>query len=458
MTHLGKPILVLLCLSLASGLVVLTRPAPPPADLTVWVFTQDEADTFRQPALDGGPSLIELFRRRTGKSVRVELISQRAQDTRLMSLFMIDAPPAAVPDLVEIDLASIVKYLRPAPADIGLLPLNIFLQKPGELQRIIPSRLTPWSKHGQIYGLPRDVHPVTLTYRKDFFDEAGVDLAAAVTWPQFQDACLKFQNYWAAHGRPQRKALELFTTQSEELLVMLLQRHINLVDDNNGIHLTDPTTIQTVAFYAQLVAGPRRIAADTIPGTPFGYRDLADGSVCAMITPDWRIEYLREFAPELAGKVRMRPLPVFESTDAPTSTWGGSMIGIPRRARDPQAAWQLADFLCLSKEAADRRRAFSDIIPPVREFWSDAAYQSADPYFDGQRIDPLYISLADQIPPRCTTPFSLLAQGAMTLVLNKAVSYANAHGTDGLQDACSGWLTEAADELGQWVQYGDMEK
>jgi arabinosaccharide transport system substrate-binding protein len=458
MTHLGKPILVLLLLAVASGLAIVARRPPARADLTVWVFTEDEANTFRQPAADGGPSLIELFHERAGKSVRVELISQRALDTRLMSLLMTDDSRAAVPDLVEIDLGSIAKYLRPASADIGLLPLNGFLNESGELQRIVPSRLTPWSKHGVIYGLPRDVHPLTLTYRKDLFDEAGVDLESAVTWPQFQEKCLQFQAYWSAHGAPQRQALELFTTQSEELLLMLLQRHINLVDDNNGIHLTDPKTIQTVAFYAQLVAGPRRIAADTIPGTPFGYRDLADGTVCAMITPDWRTEYLRQYAPELAGKVRMRALPVFEAPDAPTSTWGGSMIGIPRRAADPQAAWELADFLCLSRQANEERRRFSDIIPPEKEFWSNSAYQSPDSYFGGQRIDQLYISLADQIPPRCATPFSLAAQGAMTLVLNKAVAYANDHGNDGLQEACSTWLSEAAVELAQWVHYGDMEK
>jgi arabinosaccharide transport system substrate-binding protein len=458
MSHLGKPILVLLLLSVGSGVAVVARPAPPRTDLTVWVFTQDEADTFSQPGPGGGMSLIEMFRQRTGKSVRVELLSQRALDTRLMSLFMLDAPASAVPDLVEIDLASIVKYLRPAAADIGLLPLNSFLEESGELGRIIPSRLAPWSKHGRIYGLPRDVHPITLTYRKDLFNEAGVDLESAVTWGQFQDACQRFQDYWAAHGRPQRAAMELFSTQSDELLLMLLQRHINLVDDNDALHLTDPRTIQTVAFYAQLVAGPRRIAADTIPGTPFGYRDLADGSVCAMITPDWRAEYLREYAPELAGRVRMRPLPVFDASDAPTSTWGGTMIGIPRRAHDPRAAWELADFLCLSREAAARRGDFSDIIPPVREFWAGPGYQAADPYFGGQRIGQLYISLADQIPLRCTTPFSLLAQGAMTLVLNKAVAYADERGPDGLENACGGWLSEASGEVGQWVQYGEMEK
>ena len=47
-------------------------------------------------------------------------------------------------------------------------------------------------------GLPRDVHPVTLTYRADLFAEAGVDLETPtpghdfVTWGDFHDRCLRF--------------------------------------------------------------------------------------------------------------------------------------------------------------------------------------------------------------------------------------------------------------------------
>jgi arabinosaccharide transport system substrate-binding protein len=436
MPPVGKLIPILAVLACITGAAVLTQPSPPHSALTVWVYSDDEANTFRAIAPD---------------SVRVDLIAPRVLDARLISLFMSPAAGLPVPDLVEIDLASVGKFFRPPPADIGLLPLNGFLSASGQLPRFVPARLIPWSKHGIIFGIPRDVHPVTLAYRADLFDQAGVDLDAPRTWPQFQVACLRFQHYWSEHGYPQRRAMELYSSQSEELVLMLLQRHINLVDGNDAIHLTDPTVAETVAFYAQLVAGPRRIAADTVSGTPFGYRDLADGGVCAMLTPDWRTRYLRQYAPELARKLRMRALPVFDSTDSPTSTWGGTMIGIPRQAKDPAAAWRLLVSLCLSKPVPD-------MIPPLPEFWADSIYQQPDPFFGGQQIDRLYTSLAGQIPTRYVSPFSLTAQGALTLVMNKAVAYAEDHGRDGLETACTGWLTDAAAELQQWVRHGDMER
>jgi arabinosaccharide transport system substrate-binding protein len=456
--HLGKPILLLAFLAVIGGLLDWAHHPPVRADLVVWVFADDNARTYRQRPPDGGPSLIEQFHQQTGKTVQVDLIAQRALDVRLLSLFM--APgTGTVPDLVEIDVSSVGKYFRPPIGEVGLLPLNGFLEQSTATNGILRARLATWSKHGVIFGIPRDVHPTTLTYRKDLFDEAGVDLEHVRTWTQFQTACLNFQRYWAQHGYPNRRAMELYATQSEELLMMLLQRHINIVDDRNRIRLSDPRVAETTAFYAQLVAGPRKIAADTIPNFAFAYRDLADGSVCAMITPDWRAGYLKDYAPELAGKLRMRDLPVFQTRDSPTSTWGGTMMGIPRGARNPEMAWKLLESLCLSPQSMTERHRYSEIIPPIKSLWTDPIYQSNDPFFGGQAIDQLYISLAAKIPTRYVTPFSIAAQAGLTLVLDRAVGYMKQHDSDaGLEEQCQLWLDQASGELADWVQYGDLDQ
>jgi len=55
------------------------------------------------------------------------------------------------------------------------------------------------------------------------------------------------------------------------------------------------------------------------------------------------------------------------------------------------------------------------------------------------------------------TPLSINAQSALTLVLNKAVSYANERGTDGLAGRCAGWLKDADAELREWLRQGNNE-
>src|SRR5581483_4390894 len=121
---------------------------------------------------------------------------------------------------------------------------------------------------------------------------------------------------------------------------------------------------------------------------------------------------------------------------------------IPRACKHPDEAYKLLRFLYLSPEGNEARLAVkSDIIPPVRSAWSDPAYHQPDPFFGGQKVDELYISLADQIPERFVTPYSTMGQVALAVVQNRAGSYVEAHGAAGLRQACAGWLAEAQRDL-----------
>jgi arabinosaccharide transport system substrate-binding protein len=463
---LGHPILALLVTSLITGILIGHRPPIPRANLVVWTFAQPHARTYRDPlpGPDGGtaPSLALEFQDRTGFSVAIDLMGQLGENVRLVSLFMSQAAGPRLPDLCEIEIDSIGQFLRPPVQDIGLLPLNDFLQTSGWDHRILPSRFAPWSKidprTGEriIFGVPEDVHPVTITYRKDLFDEAGIDPQTAGTWEEFQNVCLQFQAYCAAHGRADARAIALSTHEPDEIVEMLLQRHINLVDESDGVHLTDPKVLQTVVFYAQLIAGPRAIGTDASPGVVWT-SDLQRGNVCAAVTPDWRALFIAQYAPDLAGKVRMMPLPKFDDTDAPTSTLGGTMIGIPRQCRRPRDAWKLLEFLCLSPDANRARLAAgNDVIPPIPQYWSEPIYHQPDPFFaDGQKINELYIWLAAQIPERFVTPYTYEAELALTAVVERAEDYVAEHqGTDGLEPLCAQWLAEAQDDLQRRIEFG----
>jgi ABC-type glycerol-3-phosphate transport system substrate-binding protein len=446
---LGRPILTLMLAAAASGLAIWRRPATPRADLIIWSFAEDPAGGERA-------SLLQQFRAWTGLTASISVTGQAAENIRLASAFMSGSSGASVPDLCEIEINSIGQFLRPPIDDVGLLPLNDFLNQSGWGSRIIASRFAPWSKIDPhtgrriIYGIPQDVHPVTITYRKDLFDEAGIDPRQAGTWSRFQGLGLEFQAYWASRGRPGRRAIALSNNSSDELVEMLLQRHINLIDSSNELHFTDPKLLQTLVFYAQMIAGPRAIAAEPSPGVEWT-QDFDRGDVCAVCSPDWKADYLREFAPDLAGKVAMMPLPRFDPEDAPTSTLGGTMIGICRTCPNPQRAWQLLEFLFLSPQAHRATVAGGDdVLPAIPEYWSDPAYHTPD--------GDLYVKLAPEIPQRVVTPYTYQAELALAVVLHRAIDYLGAHGrADGLNEACAVWLAEAQADIRRRIDFGDIQ-
>jgi arabinosaccharide transport system substrate-binding protein len=446
---LGKPILVMLIISLISGGVIAFRSEPPTTDLVLLTFAQPHADTYR--------SIIGEFEKQTGKTVSIQVMAPLAENSRLESMFMSGQNSRVLPDVVEVEITNVSRFLRPPVDEIGFFPLNAYLAKDDWEKRILASRLATWTKQNVVFGLPHDVHPVSLTYRQDLFEQAGIHLEDAKTWPQFQQMCLQFQDYWRARGYPTRHAIELSRIDASDLVILLLQRHVNVVDQNEKIHVNDPIVAQTLAFYAQLVAGPNQIASDAGGGSGVWTTDVLQGNLCSFLMPDWHVSDIREFAPQLAGKLRMMPLPKFDPTDAPTSTWGGTMIAITRNSQHHDDAWKLIQFLYLSRTGLDAQLKVTDILPPVTDWWTLPVFHRSDPFFGGQKIDELYINLAHDLPARYVTPVSPIAEAALSVVVDRAINYVENYGTDGLEAHCQTWLDFVAADLQRRIQHGRFD-
>ena len=454
---LGKPILVMLALALISGIGMVFRPSPPRADMVMWSFVEDHIESYRGRADVPGEPPGAKYTRVTKKTVEFDWVSGRAEDVWLVSMFTSHTTGQIVPDAVEIEIGSIGKYFRPPNDEVGFYPLNDFLKSSGWYDKIVQSRFAPYSKNGVIYGVPHDVHPTTISYRKDLFDQAGVDLASAKTWEQFRDLCLKFQSYWKQQGHP-RAAIGLSRTAADLATINLQQRHINIIDDQNRVFINDPKVVQTIRFNAELVAGPNAISKEFNPAPNAEYPDLAGGEICAMITPDWRAGFMKEHIPEAAGKIAMMPLPIFDPGDAPTASWGGTMIGIPRNCKDPAASWKLIEMLYLDHDAIDYRRKTNGILPPIKAYWSDPIYQQRDPFYAGnQKANQLFISLANQLPTLYTSQFTAIAQGMLSDVLGKTVSRIDDAETDHLDQDIQSWLDDSAKDLQRRILFGTFK-
>ena len=479
---------------LSGGLMMVVQESRPAGDLVFWIFADPHAKTYR--------TILPAYEQRMGKKIRLDLIGNRALNLRLFSAFLSESTDREAPDEAEIEISSVGRYFRPPVKDIGFLPLNELLEtngareiasldEPGEagwharlvsdgkiytsdgqrwtvsptltrpdmwIDRIVHNRFAPWTKEGVIFGVPHDVHPMTITYRSDLFHEAGVDLESAKTWREFQEKCLRFQEYWQKRGFPYRHAMELQEAGVDHLQAILLQRGINIIDDYDHIHLAEPKVAETIAFYAQMIGGPRAIGVESAGGMGVFATDLEDGNICALFTPDWRVAEIKSFAQKLSGKVRMMPLPKFDPEDTPTSTWGGTMIGISKSSPHTEEAWKLIEYLYLSETGLHARLKQTNIIPPVIEFWSDPAFHEADSFYGGQHIDELYIELARQIPARYVTSMSAIATSELGNVLTRAVRYARENGGPGLEAACSQWLAEAQRDLAERIKHGRFEK
>lgn len=438
----GRTIGFLFGLAVLSGVAITVRSSAPDHHIpTVWTFSPAHADQLRATATGSAP-------------VDVSLLAARALDIRLQSLQR-SGEATHVPELVEIEIGSVGKYFSGSADNVPFVPLTDRLRASGWLDHISPSRLAAWSKDGQIFGLPLDVHPVSLTYRKDLLAAAGIDLMIVTTWRELHDRCLAFERVERDAGRRTR-AIQLPSGSADVLSMMLQQRGVQLVDAQDKPNLIDPRVADTLIRYAQLVAGPRRVSADASPGPGRWADDLARGDVAIAMTPDWALADLRRTSVSLDGKLAMRRLPVFDPSDAPTASWGGTMVAIPRVCPDPDAAWALLEQLYLS-ESARQVRAKDDILPAVVDWWDNTTQPVGDPLYAGQPIRSLYATLARQLPARVVTPFTGMATSALSLVLYRTTAAIERGDADEqVIDQVHQWLAEANADLQRRIGFANL--
>lgn len=404
-----RPLPVLIVLTVLAGLILAARPAAEQADQTLWTFAATHAQALESPDA-AGVTPLESYAKATHRTVEIARVEPRPMALRLHSLLAGD-DPGSLPDVVQLEMGTAVSLLDRPADEIGLLPLDDLLERDGLRDQFLPQRLAAWQRDGTTYGLPMDVHPVALAYRVDLWQAAGLDPTAAATWQEFALLAERYTAHWSAAGHPERTAIEFARTTSEHLTLLLQQQGIDF-----GVELDDERVTATVRFAAE------RLADGTARPTSAGHarwaRDFAAGDVGVLWMPDWRVAYLELAAPELAGKAALMPLPRFSIDDAPTASWGGTMLSIPAGVDDAEAAWKLAKFVAIDPASLAGRRRVTAILPALPSAWGEAVTPSN---FWAEPPVETYAQLAPLLPETRPSTRDRTAAGLLSLILSQSV-------------------------------------
>lgn len=372
-------------------------------------------------------AVIGEFEKRHDVRVGFELVNWSSLQTRLQNAMLAGTD---VPDIVEIGEGTLGFFTRGPLEDVGFLDLTERVQKEELDQKLVASRFSLWSARGRVFGLPHDVHPVMLAYRRDLVEELGIDVNELETWEDFARVGRRVTKDLNGDGVPDRYMMDL-PNGSHGLQIMLYQRGGALFDESGALRLDSEVTAQTIHFYIRQLYGKDRIAFDCGWGQAY-IKALTDGLALFTFTPDWRTRTLAEEAPHLAGKMALMPLPAWEKGGRRTSVWGGTGLVISKRTPNPDLAWELAKFLYLDRAELGKRFAATNIIPPLKDAWNLPEFRQPHPYYSNQPVGLLLASLAPSTPAVYSSPHHSLALAQLDQAFGRSVEYFKAKGDDGL--------------------------
>lgn len=408
----------MLGIAVISTLLLATTRHERSAGTEMWLFARMHYRMYQ-------PIVTEWSRQhQLAQSVRMQLLSNDALVRRMNSGFMSDTPIA---DLIEVERNMAGQTFAGPTNDIGWTDLTELVKREGLDHQINSPSFSPWTWRGRVFGLPHDVHPVLLAYRSDLVESAGIDVSRIETWDDFARVMKPLQADADGDGEPDRFLLNLWYTSGDQIEALLLQAGGGLFDSSGRLSMDSDSNARVISTVVSWCTGPGRISADAPEFSAGGNQLRIQGYVVCSLVPDWLTGTWKTDMPQLAGKVKLMPLPAWKPGERRTSVWGGTMLGIPRRTSDFDSAWALAKHLYLSDTLAEELYRTNGIVSPVKRLWSHPMYDQPDTFFCGQAPGRLFLKQAPDVPLRVSSPFQGLAKARFLDAIIALRQYAIAH-------------------------------
>ncbi|MFF3967119.1 ABC transporter substrate-binding protein [Streptomyces griseorubiginosus] len=264
------------------------------------------------------------------------------------------------------------------------------------MDKYIPSAVSASSVGGKIYGVPVDVGPMVLFYRKDLFAKYGISKPPA-TWAEYQadaekvtaaDPGVKFGTMLGDAG-----SLASFTLQTG-------QSWYSTKGDSWTVSIDNPGT-RKVASYWQDLKDKGLVAKTGSAWDPQFNKASEAGKVLTFVGAAWAAGGLKSDLANLSGKWRVAPMPTWAAGDGKSASSGGSATSVMTGCKTPKEAVQFADFLSSDPQAV-KTGIEGGLYPASKAGQEDPSLTGGDPYFGGQKVGDVYKASAAQVPSTWT--------------------------------------------------------
>ncbi|WP_053848369.1 ABC transporter substrate-binding protein [Streptomyces sp. NRRL B-24085] len=199
---------------------------------------------------------------------------------------------------------------------------------------------------GRTYGLPQDVGPMALLYRKDVFDKYGIK--APVTWEDYRKAAARIK------ARDPKLTMASLSTDGWGWYAAVAAQAGDdwwSVDGDKWTVNIDGANSRKVMDFFQGMFKDGLIAADPIL-TPTYNQQLNNGTMLSWPSAAWAPGVVYGVAPKTAGKWALAPLPRWNVNDPTVSFQGGSSIIVTSKSKHPKQAAEFAKWLNASDQGA----------------------------------------------------------------------------------------------------------
>ncbi len=341
--------------------------------------------------------MVELYAKKSGKSFDLEI---KAYGFREMpdKLGVAFRTGQGIPDLVQLDETFFGVFLNgPSP----FLDLSERARKSGLSKTLHPRRLEVFTYKNELLGLPQSLSAMMMYYRKDLFEDFGIEPADLSTWGELAEVGARLMDNHS------QRLLALDGTLFD---VLLRQKGSDLFDRKGKFLPDQKVALEVLTEFAEMSQAQIAVMPDrgSIFDPVFFSGDLENGEVLCVAGADWYgLDLFQQFAPAMQGAWGMMPLPTWRKKNGElgprTATFAGQGLMICKASKSQDEAWDFIEFVMKDKGANAERFLQGNSFPAYLPSWKDRRLLDEHEYFE-QSMGKLLVELADEIPPVVVDP------------------------------------------------------
>lgn len=224
---------------------------------------------------------------------------------------------------------------------------------------IAPYKLGVATVEGRVVAIPWDLDPGLLFYREDILQAAGVDPAGITTYDALIEAAEKVKEVF-----PDSKPIHLEANEflSQLWLDMFVsQQGAAMVDAEGRLTLDSPAYRNALNFLHEV--NQRGLGTVAKYLEPTDVATLDNGTQVFVPWAQWFVFAPQQLLTETKGKWRATFLPAWRPGGARSGVMGGASFVIPAKARNPQLAWLLYEYLTFHPDGYRTVYGPNDVYP-----------------------------------------------------------------------------------------------
>ncbi|WP_371515413.1 sugar ABC transporter substrate-binding protein [Kitasatospora sp. NBC_01300] len=241
---------------------------------------------------------------------------------------------------------------------------------------------------GRVLALPWDSGPCALFYRRDHFQQAGIDPATLTTWDDYLAAGTTLKDRTG-------KKLLILDAKQDSMFALLLQQQGQGWFVDGKVAVASPAAERALTLMKQLVD---RGLVDFENGWDGLVSGTHDGKAATTPTAAWWDGTLAGDMADLNGRFGVVPLPAFDPGGCRTSNSGGSTLSVTAQSKNPELAWEFLSFLLADRANQASMMEHEGLFPAYLPALDDPYFQQPDPYYANQPAMRLLADLARSIP------------------------------------------------------------